>query len=59
MASVVVSCIQKHRLFIVIRTGLVMAEPKESHQCGSAAWSIQDEAMGMSSLVFLLGVSRC
>lgn len=39
MAPVVISGIQKCCLFIVIRTGLVMAEPRESHVCGSAAWS--------------------
>lgn len=59
MAPVVISGIQKCCLFVVIRTDLMMAEPRESCACGSAAWSIQGEATGMSGLLFLLGASRC
>jgi len=59
MAPVVISCIQKYCLFIVIKTGLVMAEPRESCLCGSAALSTRGVAVGTSSLFFLLGASRC
>lgn len=49
MAPAVICCTQKCCLFVAIRTRLAMAEPRESCLCGSAAWSTQGEAMGMSS----------